>query len=110
MILAGCPIFLKASPPCPPSNKLFNLIKVAILQEIRTNKVHEEDQLLEAINVVATNAKKSTKSYPGDTEIDVVAGLDFDFESDKIPTTVDAAQYETCYVTSHKAGNDSNLK
>lgn len=32
-----------------------------------------------------------------------VAGLDFDYESDKIPTTPDASQYETCYVTSHKA-------
>ena len=31
------------------------------------------------------------------------AGLDFDYESDKIPTTPDASLYETCYVTSHKA-------
>ena len=34
---------------------------------------------------------------------DKIAGLDFDYESDKIPTTPDASQYETCYVTSHKA-------
>ncbi len=33
----------------------------------------------------------------------IIAGLDFDYESDKIPTTPDASQYETCYVTSHKA-------
>jgi cleavage stimulation factor subunit 1 len=30
-------------------------------------------------------------------------GLDFDYESDKVPTTPSIAQYETCYVTSHKA-------
>lgn len=30
-------------------------------------------------------------------------GLDFDYESDKIPTSGDASTYETCYVTSHKA-------
>ena len=29
--------------------------------------------------------------------------MDFDYESDKIPLTPDASQYETCYVTSHKA-------
>ncbi len=33
----------------------------------------------------------------------IKAGLDFDYESDKIPTTPDTSQYETCYVTSHKA-------
>jgi cleavage stimulation factor subunit 1 len=38
-----------------------------------------------------------------DLESDSCAGLDFDYESDKIPTTADASQYETCYVTSHKA-------
>ena len=32
-----------------------------------------------------------------------LGGLDFDYESDKIPTTPDASLYETCYVTSHKA-------
>ena len=31
------------------------------------------------------------------------AGLDFDYEADKTPSTSDASQYETCYVTSHKA-------
>lgn len=30
-------------------------------------------------------------------------GIDFDFESDKKPKSPDASQYETCYVTSHKA-------
>jgi cleavage stimulation factor subunit 1 len=30
-------------------------------------------------------------------------GLDFDNESDKVPTSPDVSQYETCYVTSHKA-------
>ena len=80
-----------------------------MLQEIRTNKTNEEDQILESINVTASSAKKTSKQKDlqegaDTTEIDVVAGLDFDFESDKIPTTADAAQYETCYVTSHKAG------
>ena len=33
----------------------------------------------------------------------LLAGLDFDFESDKKPADADSCDYETCYVTSHKA-------
>ena len=42
---------------------------------------------------------KSTNLFDMDTN----SGLDFDNESDKTPTSPDASQYETCYVTSHKA-------
>ena len=69
---------------------MLNIVKLGIKSELEEN-----DE--------TTGKISKTKSSLNDIEVDVIAGLDFDYESDKIPTTADASQYETCYVTSHKA-------
>lgn len=79
---------LQIHPPCPPSNRLLNVIRLGIH--------HEELE------------KESNKQAAG--VVDQLGGggiekegLDFESESDKVPQSGDASQYDTCYVTSHKA-------
>lgn len=92
-IAVGLSGSLQASPPCPPSSRLLNLVKLGIQTELGNKLSEEESQADDSFK----------KSHLNEVETDSSAGLDFDYESDKIPTTPDASQYETCYVTSHKA-------
>ncbi|RNA37021.1 cleavage stimulation factor subunit 1 [Brachionus plicatilis] len=86
-VAVGLSAAIQANPPCPPSNRLLNLIK-NVLQN-------------ENFNLSDSKEDFDYKKIPnGDNEL---SGLDFDYESDKIPTSSDASLYETCYVTSHKA-------
>lgn len=97
-IAVGLSGSVQASPPCPPSSRLLNLIKLGIQTEngSKSNQSESEEQ-------TDSSFKKTNLSFQNESENDPTAGLDFDYESDKIPTTPDASQYETCYVTSHKA-------
>jgi len=99
-IAVGLSGSVQASPPCPPSSRLLNLVKLGIQQELLNNPTAVSND--EENSAQESSIKKA--SLPNnDIEIDVVAGLDFDYEADKTPSTSDASQYETCYVTSHKA-------
>lgn len=93
----------KTNPPCPPSNQLLNIVKASL------DKSNSEI------------VKPATDDYKSLSHLDLLGGcsnlikvvlvsnrffqtgIDFDYESDKKPKSPDASQYETCYVTSHKA-------
>lgn len=96
-IAVGLSGSVQASPPCPPSSRLLNLVKLGIQHEqaLKPNSSMIDEEVTDG------NIKKI--SIQSEIENDSSAGLDFDYESDKVPTTPDASQYETCYVTSHKA-------
>lgn len=99
-IAVGLSGSVQASPPCPPSSRLLNLVKLGIQTELGNKPI---TNLTEEEKKVDGSLKKPSMNIQGEIENDSNTGLDFDYESDKIPTTPDASQYETCYVTSHKA-------
>ncbi|KAG8195232.1 hypothetical protein JTE90_027973 [Oedothorax gibbosus] len=72
---------IKTQPPCPPSDRLFNLVALGIRTEL-DNKEHD------AMRAEATN---------------VGIGIDLEYETEAPSLAPEPALYETCYVTSHKA-------
>lgn len=63
---------IRTDPPCPPSNRLYQIM----------------------INGMQCEKK--------DAETDETAGLDLEFQADGTPNAPEPANYETAYVTSHK--------
>lgn len=96
-IAVGLSGSVQASPPCPPSSRLLNLVKLGLQTELGNKS---SANLEEESNTAESGAFKNLADIETESSN---SGLDFDYESDKIPTTPDASQYETCYVTSHKA-------
>ena len=96
---------LQTTPPCPPSDRLMQIVKLGIkneeeAEELKKSKTKSDIE----IDVIGKSIKlKTLKVIIKFKNILFLAGLDFDYESDKIPLTPDASLYETCYVTSHKA-------
>ncbi|CAL1274380.1 unnamed protein product [Larinioides sclopetarius] len=72
---------IKCQPPCPPSDRLFNLVALGIRTEL-DNKEHD-----------AMRADTTT----------VGIGIDLEYETEAPSLAPEPALYETCYVTSHKA-------
>lgn len=71
---------LQIDPACPPSERLFNVVRLGL--ELETD----------------TKAAVASAAVP---EI-VGPGLDLEFETDVEPSAAEPALYETAYVTSHK--------
>lgn len=77
---------INADPPCPPSDRLLNVVI--------TGLKHEPDrQNKDMYPIIGLNPIQ---------EILVGPGLDLEYESDVRPTAPEPASYETAYVTSHK--------
>ncbi|XP_013388489.1 cleavage stimulation factor subunit 1 [Lingula anatina] len=72
---------VKATPACPPSDKLMHVVKLGLQAEEENS---EQDKL------------KGDVTAPG-------SGIDLEFETDVQRFASDISQYETCYVTAHKA-------
>ena len=93
---------VQASRPCPPSNKLFNLVRTTCEKmEKEQEKTSDEHSLANKSTTNGFNPLGASSS--NDSNDSASACIDFDYESDKQPISPDAFQYETCYVTSHKA-------
>ncbi|PVD36840.1 hypothetical protein C0Q70_03830 [Pomacea canaliculata] len=81
-LAVGLATAVRPHPSCPPSDRLFKVFKLGLREE-------EE----------ATDTKKDLTSstvVPG-------SGIDLEFETEVQTISAEAALYETCYVTAHKA-------
>lgn len=72
---------VKAHPACPPSDRLLKIARMGL-------RVEEEET--------------GQKAIPGEF-VQPGAGIDLEFETDVQTISPEAALYETCYVTAHKA-------
>lgn len=72
--------------PCPPSDRLSQLVQIGL--------AHEPDRMKRMEPSIGLNPIQ---------EILIGPGLDLEFESDIEPSAPEPAQYETAYVTSHKS-------
>ncbi|CAG2254509.1 CSTF1 [Mytilus edulis] len=71
---------VKAHPACPPSDRLFTVVKYGL-------DVEEE--------ITGTKQNTTESTIPG-------TGIDLEFTTDVQTISPEAALYETCYVTAHK--------
>lgn len=71
-------------PPCPPSDRLFNLMMLGLECEVQKKRKKE-----------GITASLSPDSFLG-------PGLDLEFETEMHTNAPEPAMYETAYVTSHK--------
>lgn len=84
---------LHPEPPCPPSDRLFNVAMLGLERE--SEIIDEKKKQSKEKSLLAANPIHGLMT-------DIGPGMDMEFETDVEVTAPEPALYETAYVTSHK--------
>ena len=84
---------LHPDPPCPPSDRLFNVVMLGLEREAEI--VEEKRRLSKEKALMSSNPVRGLMT-------DLGPGMDLEFETDVDVNAPEPALYETAYVTSHK--------